>query len=275
VRRLALTALILIAGAANAQPTPAAPPDPMAWWTDKAPPPPEAAAPLGGRRLARGERPIPVDNGVDPSTYRLWGLPPLQWQLLRGDEMVLELWVRPSLTVRQSVVRIVVRHDGRAFVQARAGLACCEPEISRRIGFDAELPAGSARTFLALRSHPMWSAPRAVQVNEGAGMVDALCMDGTSYDLTLMIPGWSRSIRRACDYAEIGQVADALEAVLRAALGHDPRFDVLFAGRADFSAARGAYDALLKGGGTLKPDPNARPQPVGVEPVPGPDGAPR
>ena len=105
---------------------------------------PEAADPLGGRRAFRGEQPAPIDNGVDPSTYRLWGLTPLQWQLVRGEEMILEVWVRPSLSVRQSVVRVIVRRDGKAFVQARAGLACCEAGISRRVGFDAELSAGAA-----------------------------------------------------------------------------------------------------------------------------------
>ncbi|WP_374472958.1 hypothetical protein [Phenylobacterium sp.] len=245
------------------------PPDPNTWWTDKWPKPAEAADPLGGRRLGRGERTVAIDNGVDASTYRLWGLPPLQWQVLRGSEMILELWVRPSQSVRQSVVRIVVRRDGETFVQARAGLACCEPGIIRRVGFDRELPDGSAASFLALRGHPMWAAPREVRVQE-AGASEAVCVEGTSYDLTLVVPGRSVALRRACDSAEIGQVADALEPVLRAALGHEPRFDVIFPRGADFSSARRMYEGLIADGGSLKRDPNTRPQAPAFEPPPEP-----
>jgi len=257
---------------AEAEIWPFPPPDPKAWWEDKRPVVPETADPLGGRRVGRGERLIPLDSGVDPSTYRLWGLTPLQWQLLRGDEMILEVWVRPARSVRQSVVRITVRRDGKAFVQARAGLACCEADIARRMGFDAELPAGQAQLFEGLKSNPLWAAPRAVKVSEGPEIAEEVCVDGTAYDLTLVVPGRSRSIRRACDDAAIGQAADVLEPVLRAALGHDPRFDVIFPGGFDFSAARTAYRDLIAHGGVLKPDPQARPQPPGVTPAP--DAAP-
>jgi hypothetical protein len=244
-------------------------PDPKAWWDEDWPKAPEAADPLGGgRRLGRGERLPTVDNGVDPSTYRLWGLTPLQWQIVRGDEMVLEVWVRPARTVRQSIIRVTVRRDGKAFVQARAGLACCEPGILRRMGFDAELPDGSPAAFRSLRDDALWAAPREVRVAEGGGAAEAVCVDGTAYDLTLLVPGRARSIRRACDNAEVGQAADVLEAVFRAALGHDRRFDVLYPGGADFSAVRSAYASLIRDGGTLKADPNARPQPPGVEPAP-------
>lgn len=240
---------------AEAEIWPFPPPDPKAWWDEAWPKPPEAADPLGGRRLARGEQPVPVDNRIDPSTYRLWGLMPLQQQLLRGEEMILEVWTRPARNVRQSVIRITVRRDGRAFVQARAGYACCEAGIARRMGFDAELPAGSAQAFLALRAHPMWAAPREVRVDEGGGSAEAVCVDGAAYDLTLATPGRSRALRRACDNAAVGQVADALEPALAAALGHDARFDVLFPGGADFRGARGAYRELIDGGGRLKPAP--------------------
>jgi hypothetical protein len=249
-------------------------PDPKAWWDDKWPKLPEASDPLGGRRVGRGERLPSIENGVDASTYRLWGLMPLQWQVLRGDEMILEVWVRPARSVRQSIVRITVRRDGEAFVQARAGLACCEAAISRRLGFDARLPAGSAQKFLALRNNPMWSAPRDVRVDEGNGAADAVCVDGTSYDLTLVVPGRARAIRRACDSAEIGQAADALEAALGAAYGHDPRFDVLYPGGVSFAAYRGAYEDLIKGGGRLKPVTNPRSAPPGTEGAPPPDDAP-
>lgn len=300
MRRILLTALLIVvcAGASQAQvfrrapvagppvasppanlpPSeaeiwPFPPPDPKSWWEDKRPKPSEASDPLGGRRIPRGQRLAPIDNGIDASTYRLWGLMPLQWQVLRGGEMILEVWVRPANSVRQAVARVIVRRDGRAFVQGRAGLACCEAGITRRIGFDAELPARSAQTFLALRDHPMWSTPRLVTVDEGGGVAEGICVNGTSYDLTLVVPGRSRSLHRACDETEYGQVADALEPALRAALGHDSRFDILFPGGVDFSRARAAYQDLLAHGGTLKPDPEGRAQPrsappLGAEPAP-------
>ena len=294
MRRLALIALLIAAAAAPAEaqlfrrPPPSGPvgapppgtppaeaeiwpfppPDPKAWWEDKRPIPPEAADPLGGRRMLSGMRLIPVDSGVDPSTYRLWGLSPLQWQLLRGDEMVLEVWVRPARSVRQSVVRITVRRDGKAFVQARAGLACCEAGIARRMGFDAGLPPGQAQAFQALKALPLWSSPRDVRVSQGPDLAEDVCVDGTDYDLTLMVAGRARSLRRSCDSAEIGEAADVLEPVLRAALGRDTRFDVIFPGGASFAAARDAYRDLLAHGGSLKPDPHARRQPPGVPPAP-------
>ena len=252
---------------AEAEIWPFPPPDPKAWWDEKRPVAPEAADPLGGRRLG-GARLIPVDSGVDPSTYRLWGLVPLQWQILHGEEMVLEVWVRPARTVRQTVVRITVRRDGRAFVQGRAGLACCEAGIARRIRFDAELPPGQAQAFLALRNHPMWTAPRDVRVSQGPDLAEGVCVDGTDYDLTLMVPGRARSLRRSCDNAAIGEIAEALEPALRAAIGHDPRFDVIFPGGASFAGARDAYRDLVSHGGALKPDPHARQQPPGVAPAP-------
>ena len=279
---LVLCLLSALAAPASAAPSPVPPPepsdvwpfpppDPKTWWADARPKPPEAADPLGGRRALRGEQPARIDNGVDPSTYRLWGLMPLQWQLVRGDEMILEVWVRPSLTVRQAVVRVIVRRDGKAFVEARAGLACCEAGIERRVGFDAELPAGAAQSFRALRSHPLWAAPRGVRVSEGGAAASVICVDGVAYDLTLVVPGRSRSLRRACDSAEIGQAADVLEAALGAALGHEPRFDLVFPRGADFSAAREAYAGLTRDGGALTPDPDARPQPPDAPPVSVPD----
>jgi hypothetical protein len=255
------------AAPAEAEIWPFPPPDPKAWWEDKRPVPPEAADPLGGRRQEPHERPIAVNNGVDPSTYRLWGLMPLQWQLLRGQEMILEVWVHPTRSVRQSVVRIIVRQDARGFIEARAGLACCEAGIARRMGFDAELAPAQVQAFLALRSHAMWAAPRDVGVLE-SGAVEGVCVDGAAYDLTLAVPGRARSLRRACDPAGIGQVADALEPALAAALGHDGRFDVLYPGGAGFAAAREAYRDLIAGGGTLKPQP--RVTPPEARPAPGP-----
>lgn len=242
------------------------PPDPKTWWDDQWPGPPESADPLAGRRLGRNERPAIIDNGFDPLLYRLWALAPLQSQILRNGEMILEVAVRPSSSARQTLIRVIVRRDGKGFVQGRAGLGCCEPGIARRVGFDAELPAGSAAQFLALREAPLWDAPREVRVDDGSGAADALCVNGTSYDLTLMVPGRSRSVRRACDSAEIGQAADVLQAAFSAALGHEPRFDVIYPTGADFSSARGAYEALIAEGGRLKPAPNARPQPPAFTP---------
>ena len=248
-------------------------PDPKSWWDEKRPKPDEAADPLGGRRIRRGERLPQPDNGVEPSTYRLWGLMPLQWQLLRGDEMILEMWTRPANSVRQSVSRVTVRGDGEAFVQGRAGLACCEAGISRRLGFDAQLPAGSAQRFLELRRLPLWASPRDVRVSE-RGAADALCLEGTSYDVTLAVPGRTVTLHRACDPAEVGEAADVLEAVLGAALGHDPRFDVIFPGGANFANARGAYRDLLAENGRLRPNPDARQRPPGAEPAPTPEAEP-
>jgi hypothetical protein len=234
-------------------------PDPQTWWDDPRPKAPEAADPLGERRAGRRARDIAIDNGIDPVTYRLWGLPPLQIQTLRGDEMILEVWTRPSRSVRQAVIRVTVRDDGKAFVQGRAGEACCEPGIGRRIGFDAELPPDAAAKFLTLRRDPMWDSPRDVLARNPSA-TDNVCVNGTSYDLTLVVPGRARALRRDCDEAEIGQAADALDAAVGAALGREPRFDVLFRRMSSFAAARAAYAELVQSGGTLRPDPEAAPR---------------
>jgi len=256
---------------AEAEIWPFPPPDPQSWWDDKWPAEDEAADPLGGRRLPRGQRLPVIEGASDPSTYRLWGLMPLQWQLLRGDEMILEVWVRPSRNVRQSIVRIVVRDDGRAFVQARAGYACCEAGIGRRIGFDAELPANSAQSFQALKTLPLWSSPREVQSVRNASTTDVVCISGVGYDLTLVTARGSRTLHRACDDIAIGQAADVLEPVLRAALGREPRFDILFRNRIDFSLERQAYQEFAAGGGVLKAAPTSRTPPPGLEPAPQPE----
>lgn len=249
------------------------PPDPKTWWEDKRPKPTEASDPLGGRKLRRGERLAAPDNGVDASTYRLWGLMPLQWQLVRSDEMILEVWTRPANSVRQSVTRVTVRSDGKAFVQGRAGLACCEATIGRRLGFDAELPEGSAQRFRGLRDLPIWRSPRDVRVVE-PGMADALCVEGTGYDVTLLTPGRAVTLHRACDPAEVGEIADVLDAVLGAALGHDPRFDVIFPRGVSFASARSAHQELVASGGRLKPNPDARRRPPGHEPAPSAESSP-
>lgn len=280
-RRAALAALLALSlsGSALAQSPPAGltpyeaavwpfpPPDPKSWWDDTRPKPDEAADPLGGRRLKRGERLPSPDNGVSPAIYRLWGLMPLQWQALRGDETILEVWTRPSDSVRQSVVRITLRGDGDAFVQARAGLACCDAGIGRRMGFDAKLPADAGPRFKALRDLPLWSSPRDVRVVE-PDSADALCVQGSAYDLTLATRTRVTTLRRACDPAEVGEVAEVLATVVGAALGHDPRFDLLFPGDATFGGPREAYRDLLARGGRLKANPDARRPVAGDEPAP-------
>lgn len=237
------------------------PPDPKSWWDDKWPVADEAADPLAGRRLGRRERLPVIDNGYDPLLYRLWGFQPLQNQILRSGEMILEVAIRPTNSARQTLIRATVRRDGKAFIQARAGLGCCDPGIARRVGFDAEAPPGSAEKLLALREDPLWNAPREVRVDYGSGAADALCVDGASYDLTLLVPGQARSVRRSCDPAEVGQAADVLETVLGLALGHEPRIDVIFPGGANFASARSAYQSLAADGGQIKAAPNSRPQP--------------
>ena len=242
-------------------------PDPKAWWEEAWPAPPEAADPLGDRRAGRGEVSPPVDNGVDPLMYRLWGLPPLQSQLVRRGEAVLEVWARPARGVRQVVIRVTLRRDGKAFVQARAGLGCCEPAISRRIAFDEPLPPEKAAAVRALIDDPLWRAPRFVVVEEPGGGAAPVCVDGVSWDVTLVTPGASRHLRRACLDEEAGSIAPALQAALDAALGLEPRFDVLFPRGADQTAAREAWENLLARGGRLRPAPDDRPQPLDQPPV--------
>ena len=72
------------------------PPDPAVWWSPETPRPSSDLDPLYGRRLGRREEPIPIANGVEPLLYRLWGLQPLQNQLVRRGEIMLEVWARPS-----------------------------------------------------------------------------------------------------------------------------------------------------------------------------------
>lgn len=239
---------------ADLQPWPYPPPDPQSWWTDAWPAPDDARDPLAGRRIDAWGEPARVDNGVDPLLYRLWGLPPLQSQILYGDEAIMEAWARPARGVRQAVVRVILRRDGRGFVQARAGLACCEPEIGRRVDINAELPAEALARLRAIRGDGLWAAPRHVRVIE-AGGAQAICVDGTAYDLTRVTSRGAVTVRRACDRAEVGQAANVLSALLGAALGRDGRFDVVFPQGADFSAERSAYEALIEGGGGLRKAP--------------------
>lgn len=242
------------------------PPDPAAWWSPKVARPTSEAEPLYGRRLGKGERPAVIDNGVDPLLYRLWGLQPLQSQLLRRGELILEVWARPAGDVRQAVIRLTLRDDGRAFVQARAGLGCCTPEIGRRVDVNAELGRPALDALRSVSADQAWGQPRAVIVDYGGGMISALCVDGVSWDATLMVPGQARHLRRACDDAEVGSIAGILSTAIGAALGRDPRFDAVFPRGAEFSRQARAYAALVQSGGRLVPGEDKQPQPAAPPP---------
>ena len=238
--------------------------DPAIWWSPQVPRPSPELEPLCNRRLGRDERPIPIDNGVEPLLYRLWGLQPLQSQVLKRGDLILEVWARPARGVRQAVVRITLRRDGRAFVQARAGLGCCTPEIGRRVDINAELAAGQIAPLRALEAEPAWGQPRSVTVDYGGGAVSALCVDGVSWDVTLLVPGQARHLRRACDDAEVGSIAPILSTVLGVLVGRDTRFDAVLPRAADFSRQAAAYRALIQAGGRLIPGEADRSQPPGV-----------
>ncbi|PIB93171.1 hypothetical protein [Caulobacter sp. FWC2] len=262
---MSLTGLIAgLALAVQQAPPPKPYADPAAWWSPEIPRPPPEAEPLHNRRLGKNEQPIPIDNGVAPLLYRLWGLQPLQSQIVHKGELILEVWARPARGVRQAVVRVTLRRDGRAFVQARAGLGCCTPEIGRRVDINAELADIQIAPLKALLDDPVWSQPRSVIVDYGGGAVSALCVDGVSWDVTLVVPGQARHLRRACDDAEVGSVAAILSAAIGAAAGRDPRFDAVLPRGADFSAQRRAYDDLLASGGRLTAGESNRPQPPAV-----------
>ncbi|MBO9542945.1 hypothetical protein [Caulobacter sp.] len=283
----------LIAGLALAAvqqgPPPAPLPDPATWWSPEVPRPPPELEPLYNRRLGRDERPIPIDNGVEPLLYRLWGLQPLQSQVVKRGELILEVWARPARGVRQAVVRVTLRRDGRAFVQARAGLGCCTPEIGRRVDINAELAEPQITPLKSLPADPAWGQPRSVIVDYSGGAVSALCVDGVSWDVTLLVPGQARHLRRACDDAEVGSIARILSAALGAAAGRDPRFDAVLPRGADFSRQDTAYQSLVQSGGRVIPGESNRPQPPAVPvaaddaevptpppPLPAaPEGAPR
>jgi hypothetical protein len=270
---MSLTGLIAGLALAAAQQAPSPPdpnlpppaPDPVAWWSPDTARPSSEVDPLYGRRLGRREEPIPIANGVEPLLYRLWGLQPLQNQLVRRGEMVLEVWARPSRGVRQAVIRITTRRDGRAFVQARAGLVCCTPQIDRRVDINAELASEQIPALKALMGDAIWSQPRDVTVDYGGGAVSAVCLDGAAWDITLLVAGQARHLRRACDDAEVGSIARALTLALGAAVGRDARFDAVFPRGADVSRQQTAYDQLIASGGQLRPAANARPQPPAVQ----------
>lgn len=244
-----LFALALLASSPVAAQPPAPAPDPLAWWTGTARIG-ESRDPLGDRRSGGDDPAVTVDNGVQPLLYRLWGLPPLHTMVLREGEVVIEVWARLPEDSRQAIVRITLRRDGDVFLQARAGLGCCLPEIGRRVDIDQKLEQADRELLRRLARDTVWDQPRNVQI-ERPDDIEPLCGGGVDYDLTLLDYHRSRHLRRACNDEAIGQVADVLQAVLALGMGRDGRFDVLFRGRTDFAAKRTAYQALLAQGGKL------------------------
>ncbi len=246
-----------LAAVAQSAPAPAsavqALPDPNAWWTNDEPRPEEAVDPLGPRRWSKRDAQVRrgFTNGVDASLYRLWGLQPLQSLALRRSEAVYELWFRPTDSTRQAVIRVILRADGEAFVQARAGRGCCSPEIARRVDINAQLTAEQRRSLLRLREDPTWSQPRNVVVSEGEGVVSSVCVDGASYDLTLLDDRRAVHLRRSCDPSEIGSAASVIQAIVGAARGRDARFDAVFAEQPLARYAQ-SYAQLLEVGGRIR-----------------------
>jgi len=237
---------------------PPPPPTPEEYWEGKEPDLEDRQDPLGERRASRAEirSPRVIDNGVDALMYRLWGLPPLQTQLVRTGDAVLEAWVRPSGSVRQAIIRITLRRDGRSFVQARAGIACCKPEIIKRVDIDEEMPPGAGVPFEALAGDALWNQPAEVRPQErGSGAVDSLCAGGVAYDLTLVTATRAYHLRRNCDPVEVGSIAPVLGPMVGAVLGKNNYIDYLFPKGADFTADARAYEAFVAGGGRLVPRP--------------------
>lgn len=230
--------------------TPAYAGDPKAYWTgaNRAP---VRIDPLGDRRARKGQPTVTVANDTPPLLYRLWGLPPLQTMVLRPGEAVIEVWVRPTGASHEEIARLTLRSDGKVFIQARAGMGCCQPAIARRVDID-QVVEGPDAPFRALPKSAVWSQPRDVEVVR-PNVVAPVCIKGAAYDLTLLEYDRSVHLRRICDSEAVGSVAPILTAVLGAAMGKDPRFDVLFRGGADFSFEKTIYDQLLAEGGQLKP----------------------
>jgi hypothetical protein len=266
-----LVAVALLPGPASAQlfrrkpPEPAPvveiappPPTPKEYWESRYPDPTDAEDPLGERRATRQELAASrtIDNGVDPLLYRLWGLPPLQTQLVREGEAILETWVRPSGGVRQAIIRITLRRDGRTFLQVRAGLACCKPEIVKRITIDEELPAGAGEAFAQLARLEVWNQPREIRMRDpDVGVVEGVCVNGVAYDVTLVTATRDEHLRRSCDPVEVGSIASVVQPTVAAVWGRNPYVDYLFPRGADFSSDLAAYRSFSERGGKIEARP--------------------
>jgi len=238
-------------GAPVGQPMP--PPNPESWWTADEPRRPDAYDPLANRRWSKRDEQTRrgFNNGVDASLYRLWGLQPMQSLSLRRGETVYELWYRPTDSTRQAVIRVILRADGETFLQARAGRGCCSPEISRRVDVNVELTGEQRRALAALKADPAWNQPRNVVVSEGEGVLSSVCVDGKSYDLTMLDDQRAVHLRRSCDPAEIGSAANIIRGIVSAARGQDPRIDVLFSERELAGYGQG-YAQLVEAGGRIR-----------------------
>jgi hypothetical protein len=154
--------------------------------------------------------------------------------------------------VRQAIIRITVRRDGRAFLQVRAGLGCCKPEIVKRIDINEELPAGSADAFAALAQLDVWNQPREVVLREAAaGAVEGVCVNGVAYDLTLVTASRDYHLRRNCDPVEVGSIAPVLQPMVAAVIGKNPYVDYLFPRGANYEADAAAYQSFIATQGRL------------------------
>ena len=83
--------------------------------------------------------------------------------VLRPGEAVIEVWVRPSGASHEALARLTLRRDGKVFIQARAGMGCCRPEIARRVDIDQVLDP-KAGDFSALAKSAVWKQPANVEI---------------------------------------------------------------------------------------------------------------
>jgi hypothetical protein len=176
--------------------------------------------------------------------------------VLRPGEAVFEVWVRPTGGSHEAIARLTVRRDNKVFIQARAGMGCCRPDIARRVDIDQLIKADAA-PLKALAKSPLWSQPREIEIAR-PNVAAPICVKGAGYDVTLLEYNRSVHLRRICDSEAVGSIAPVLQAVLGAAMGKDPRFDALFRGGADFAFEKGEFDTLVAEGGRLNPKPFKR-----------------
>jgi ketosteroid isomerase-like protein len=133
------------------------------------------------------------------------------------------------------------------------------------VDINTQLTAEQRRGLLRLRDDPTWNQPRNVVVSEGEGVVSSVCVDGASYDLTLLDDRRAVHLRRSCDPSEIGSAASLIQAIVGAARGQDARFDAVFAEQPLARYAQ-SYAQLLEVGGRIRATsedvPNAQPLPA-------------
>jgi ketosteroid isomerase-like protein len=118
---------------------------------------------------------------------------------------------------------------------------------------------GQQRQALArLREDPLWDQPRDVEVSEAGDVVSSVCVDGASYDLTLLTDRRAAHVRRSCDPAEVGSAAAVMRVLVEAARGFDPRFDVVFASQRFDQYSRSYADRVASGGRVQAPPATGR-----------------